>query len=440
MKLCSALLTISLLSVPPLTAQDEDATVTDTHFEITEVSNGSPPTPIDDERPKAPSLLSDSLKDIPDVIDYTYTEKEGLIDFNPIEPLHNTWKPIYKFYKDKMCVDLAIAYTSLYQRATAGLHHLEAAGDDFDFLGVWTIADKETAPHPSSIGFACESRAKWTSIPPRLLGENIGSLWGTVNTFSRYDYVLIQLWWEYHLIRKKFGFRLGKIDLTDYFNLYTFISSNFSFLDQGLTGDLTVNFPDNGLAVIVGYKPTDDTFLFAGIGDMNGDRRSMCLDTFFSEHEYFTAAEFSYKPKLCNLGEGNYNVMIWHSDPIKKKGVPASRGLAVSMEQELYCGLLPFVRYGYSDGRGTGIKHALGTGLGILNPFNRKDDEFSLGLIWGRPRDSRLCDQIMCETYYRLQLTHHIQISPDIEVIFHPSYNPKNDVIGVFSIRMRMNI
>lgn len=396
-----------------------------------------------DLTPKSSSeddILADSLKDIPDIIDYTYTEKEGLLKVNPLEPLHQVWRPIYLFYRDEMDIDLALAYTTLYQRATAGIGYEEAAGDDFDFYGLWTICDKDKTLHPSSVGFNFESRAKWTSIPPRQLAANIGSLWGTVNTFSREDFSLIQLWWEYHLIRKKFGFRLGKLDQTDYFNLYTFTSSNFSFLNQGLTGDLTIGFPDNGLGAIVGYKPTQETFIFAGIGDMNAVKTSMCLDTFFSDHEYFTAFEFSYKPQVPCQGEGNYNIMIWHSDEVKKKHIPASKGFAVSFEQEFRSGFTPFVRYGHSDGKNTGITDSLAAGFGIITPFRRKDDEFGFGFIWAKPRKHGLSDQMMCESYYRLQLTHHIQISPDIEVIFNPSYNPRHDVIGVFSLRVRATL
>jgi porin len=385
-------------------------------------------------------MLADSLKDIPDIIEYTYTEKEGLLNFHPLEPLHERWKPLYKFYRDKMHLDLAFAYTTLYQKATAGLKRTEAAGDDFDFYGVWTLCDYEKSKHPSSIGFNCESRAKWTAIPPRQLGANIGSLWGTVSAFSRYDFNLVQLWWEYHLIRKKFGFRVGKMDLSDYFNLYTFVSSNFSFLNNGLTGDLSIAFPNNGLSAILGYKPTKETFIFAAIGDMNGDKLSMSFDSFFSEHEYFTALEFSYKPKTPCQGEGNYNVMVWHADAIKRLRIPESKGFAISMEQEFRTGFLPFLRYGHSDGKGTGITDSLGAGFGVLRAFSRKDDEFGLGLIWAKPKNRDLRNQLMCETFYRLQLTHHIQITPDFEVIFNPTFNTKESMIGVFSIRMRMSI
>ncbi|MEM1282827.1 MAG: carbohydrate porin [Chlamydiota bacterium] len=425
-------------SPPPQNATEEEDVGNETANQGKGVEN-----PIHNLTPKSSTeddILADSLKDIPNIIDFTYTEKEGLLPIHPLKYLRKAWTPIYLFYRDELNVDLAVAYTTLYQRATTGIGYEEAAGDDFDFYGLWTICDKEKTLHPSSVGFAFEGRNEWTTIPPRLLGANIGSLWGTVNTFSLEEYSLIQLWWEYHIIRKKFGFRVGKLDQTDYFNLYTFISSNFSFLNEGLTTDLTIAFPDNGLGVIFGYKPTKETFFFASIGDMNAVKTSWCLDTFFTEHEYFKAFEFSYKPKVPCQGEGNYNVMIWHSDEVKKKHIPASQGFAVSLEQEFRTGFIPFLRYGHSDGKNTGITDSLATGFGVISPFRRKDDEFSFGIIWAKPRQNGLSDQMMCESYYRLQLTQHTQITPDVEVVFNPSYNPDHSMIGVFSIRFRVSL
>ena len=47
---------------------------------------------------------------------------------------------------------------------------------------------------------------------------------------------------------------------------------------------------------------------------------------------------------------------------------------------------------------------------------------------------------VLMPLYYRLQLTHHIQITPDIVVILTPSYTPTHDMIGVFSFRVRATL
>ncbi len=389
--------------------------------------------------PHKDHVFSGSLKTIPRELDVALAEKQGLLDWNPIEPLHEYWYRVYKYFKDNYNLELGTAYTTLYQRATSGITHQEAAGGDFDFFGEWIIADKQQL-HPCSIGFSSELRSRYTNIPPRLLGDAIGSLWGTTSVFSEYEYNLVQIWSKYHIIRKKFGFMLGKIDLTDYFNSYSFISSNSGFLNKGLTGDLTIAFPDNGLTLIMAYKPTEDSFIFGTIADANGDRTTFSFDTFFRKHEYFSAVEFAIKPKVCGWGTGIYNLMLWHRDARKEEFQPSTWGLAISCEQAIGDGLVPFVRYGYSDGDVTAVEHAIGTGFGIKEPFARKDDQFGFGMVWGRPRDEGLRDQFCFETYYRLQFTHHIEITPDIELFVNPTFNTHQGLIGVFSVRARVSL
>lgn len=391
------------------------------------------------------ALLGDTLKNIPDVLAENEEKHEGLFKWDPTEPIHKIWTKVDKRLEKNFNLNVGIAYTSLYQRATTKLHtpgkrfYQGAAGGDFDLFGVLTLVDY-TKCYPSSIGFASESRQKFSSIPPRLLGDNIGSLWGTVNTFNVQQYSLIQLWWEQHLIKDRFGFRLGKIDLTDYFDLYKFISSNFSFLSEALTDCLTIDFPSNGFGLVVGAALTRSLYIRAAIADANAIKTSMSFDTFFSLHEYFTAVEFGYKPKNKRFGNGNYNVTFWHSDARKKLHLPETKGIAFSFEQEIRKGIIPFVRFSFSDGKVRPVKQAISSGIGYVAPFSRKDDECAIGFAWGRPSQKNLQDQYLIEAYYRLQLTPHFQVSPDIQVLIHPTYNPKKDVIGVFGVRVRYDI
>lgn len=380
-----------------------------------------------------------SLKAIPDLLRFQDEKKKPLFKFNIIEPLHRKWYEAYKYLDKKYHLQLGFAYTSLYQRATTGLDGDEAAGGDFDFFGQWIINDKDSC-HPFSIGFFTEMRSKFTKIPPSDLGDAIGSLWGTVSTFNQQRYSLIQLWAEYHIIRKKFGFRIGKIDLTDYFNLYTFINTNFFFLNSGLTTELSTPFPSNGLSALLAYKPTKNSGILVAIADANGDKTTLSFDTFFSLHEYFTVIEYVYKPEFSNLGKGNYNVMLWHSDARKRLAIPSGWGYALSFEQEVGGGWLPFIRYGFSHGEIKRVRQSFSTGFGLLKPFSRDNDVYGFGVTWGEARDRKKRDQFVIETYYRLQLTPHIQISPDIEIFVNPTDNSEQSMIGVFGIRFRLDM
>ena len=63
---------------------------------------------------------------------------------------------------------------------------------------------------------------------------------------------------------------------------------------------------------------------------------------------------------------------------------------------------------------------------------------FGVGLAWGQPEDSSFRDQYVTELFYRFQVSSKIQITPGFQVIFDPSKNIDDDMIGIFGFRVRM--
>ncbi|MEC7839381.1 MAG: carbohydrate porin [Chlamydiota bacterium] len=377
---------------------------------------------------------SDPIKGVSQILEFAESEKQGILQWNPLDPLKKRWDNLNQFLQKKYRLELGTAYTTLYQKASEGITHDEAAGGDFDLFGICIVASD------LKLGFATEIRSRYTEIPPNLLGPAIGSLWKTTSTFSNYSYKLIRLWIDYQLIRDRLRFIAGKIDLTDYVYLYRFSSPNFNFIGQGMTSGLTIPIPSNGLTFLAEYKPTKDTAVIAQVADANGDKRTLSFDTFFNKHEYFSSIEFMYTPNLPSWGKGNYNLVFWYIDPRKDFLTRSSYGIAFTLEQECTEGIVPFLRYGYTNGKATTVQQFVTTGIGFLAPFSRKDDEYGIGYTWGHPSNGTLREQFSIETYYRLQLTHHIQITPDIQIYINPSNNPGENVIGVFSIRGRIDI
>jgi porin len=54
--------------------------------------------------------------------------------------------------------------------------------------------------------------------------------------------------------------------------------------------------------------------------------------------------------------------------------------------------------------------------------------------IFGTARD----DQYTIETYYRLQVLNHLQVTPDLQLLFNPAFNPDEDRVWIFSLRARL--
>jgi len=99
----------------------------------------------------------------------------------------------------------------------------------------------------------------------------------------------------------------------------------------------------------------------------------------------------------------------------------------------------PFVRLGYSrqDG-GQRVRFIAAGGAGIVL---RKSDFAGFAVSWSGPPDSSLRNQFTTEAYYRLQLTHNVQVTPGFQFTIHPSRTTETDTLWVVSVlRVRFSL
>ncbi len=330
-----------------------------------------------------------------------------------------------------------MAYTSLYQYAPDADGTKEAASGDLDILGTWNLWNKES-DHPGSIGFHTEYRHRYTHITPAELSENVGSLWRTIRGFNKKDFSLVEIWWEQQIYKEFFGFRVGKLNMKDYFNNYKFNSSNNYFFNSAFTDSPAIAFPGNGGGLVLASKPSKKFHIVAGIADANGEKTSLDNTFFFTSSRYFYAIEFGIKHNFENLGKGSYSLTVWHREERDKGNLPSDEGFAISLEQELTEKITPFVRYSCSDGDATEIQQLLSAGVGFVDVFGREKDFAGIGLAWGAPADKSLHDQYTMDTFYRFRVMDHIHVTPGFQLLINPSNNPDSDVDGIFAIRARI--
>ena len=100
--------------------------------------------------------------------------------------------------------------------------------------------------------------------------------------------------------------------------------------------------------------------------------------------------------------------------------------------------MLPFLRYGYSEGGGTPLRHLVAGGLGFKNIFGRPTDIIGVGVSWGEPIANELfVDQKAAEVYYRFHVADEIAFTPSLQYIKDPPLNITQDELYLFSIRGR---
>ena len=98
---------------------------------------------------------------------------------------------------------------------------------------------------------------------------------------------------------------------------------------------------------------------------------------------------------------------------------------------------VPFFRYAYAHCGLNDVRQNISFGAGLEEPFGQNSDLIGLGFSWGQPSDSALRDQYTFETFYRVHITPHTHLSPDLQVIINPSNAPSTDTVTVFGLRFR---
>jgi porin len=79
-----------------------------------------------------------------------------------------------------------------------------------------------------------------------------------------------------------------------------------------------------------------------------------------------------------------------------------------------------------------------GAGLADAHPFGRRGDMLAAALAFTRPSDLSKPHENIFESFYRLRLTEHSEIGPDVQVLVHPSNQPALRHTVILNTRMRI--
>jgi porin len=361
----------------------------------------------------------------------------GLVG-GPITQVGEAWRDFNERQRYLTRLDLGLAYTALYQSATTGRSPTSVAAGDFDFFGSWHLVGLEGST-AGRLGFQTEYRHDFGRGTPSTLNRSFGSILRTTSGFNTHDFTLRQLWWQQELADGRLMFRAGKITQSDFFSTGRFRSANFFFLNQAFASALAVPFPDSGLGAVGFAFPREDLYVGVGFGEADPEDTQTGFSNFFEDNDFFTAAEVGFLTDLDGLGPGTYRFTFSHTDGVEDAGQPSGWSLSLSFDQQLGEQFVPFFRYSFTDRAGlTTISQIMTAGVGVLNPFGNEGDVCGLAFAWAQPDERNLDDEYVIEAFYRIQLTPTLQITPDYQIIIDPAFNPKEDVVGVFGLRFRI--
>ena len=393
--------------------------------------------PSESDRGDARDLFTSSPDDVLSYLTDMRFDRSSVTQYDPFTLLRGETRKMNNRLDKAARIRLGFALTSVYQYATWAKGPKNAASSDFDFFGRWRpLQTRET------LGFVIfQAEARWsqlTDIAPQDLSVSIGSLWGTSNGFSDNLIRLKQIYWQQFLLDNTLSYRIGKLDQSAVFNTNRMQSDNLYFLNAAFSDNPTMAYPDNGLGGDVLWRPHNLVYFGYGISLTNEQFLESSADPLLADAEWFTALEVGFTPWFDDLGGGKYRLTAWHTSATKSSMAPASTGFALSCDQDFGSKWLGFLRYGYSDGHLTETDMIVSGGLAFKQVLGKMDDIAGVGAAWGRPSDPTARDQFVAEAFYRLQLTPAIQVTPDAQLIVHPSFSPQQSTVWVLGVRVRI--
>lgn len=332
---------------------------------------------------------------------------------------------------------LGIAHTMLLQQASGGPGHRTAASGDLDLLAKWTAIGAGTKD-TGILAFAAEYRYQIGDLPPSALGSEIGTLLGTTNGFSERPMTVKEAYYDQRLFEDRFRLAIGRIDPENLFGGHRLQSANTFFFNKAFSTNPTVAYPGSGFAAVALVKPAPWMYIDGGITDANGKVTVGNFEGFFEDHEYLTFAETGLTPMIDGVGAGRYRLAVWHLDSREDAARPSDRGFTLSFDQDIGEALTCFIRYGHADGDVTGVTDSVQGGAGIKDVLG-DDNMFGVAAAWSRPADDTERDEKVLEIFQRFQMTETVQFTVGAEMIVDPSNAPDDDVLGVFSARLRVS-
>ena len=381
----------------------------------------------------------------PDQVDNLIADDEEtisrLIERRLLDPYFG-WK---ERLQEKHGLSFGIDYSMAYLGASDSPAEAEdrASSGMIRLYGSWDLVGRESG-NTGTFVWKVEHRHGYTTVPASAFGFNLGYAGLIEPPFSDQGLRWTNLYWRQRWNEGRIAAVAGFLDATDYLDVYALASPWTGFLNFAFsTGTLTIPVPnDAALGVGVGGMVSESIFLIGGLTDRNADPTAPFdgFGTFVDDNEYFKSVEIGWTPSHDRLYLDNAHVAFWHADERMEAGESSGWGLNVSFTRYLEKKWFPFVRAGYAKDGGALMQKSVSVGFGY-QPVP-KGDVLGVGFNWGEPNEDTfepgLRDQYTAEVYFRWQLTPRLAITPDLQLLVNPAFDPNQDRIWVFGVRARL--
>lgn len=381
-----------------------------------------------------------------------HTGKDNLIDFPALEGFYKKLDGARANVHKSTGMKGVFFHSTVYQFASDSL----PGQDDYGvatitgLYGTWDAVDKA---NPSAGQFSFGLEARWgygDRLTPVELGTaGIGSATGTVDPYGEQSRttVLREAFWHQGSPQQGWNYRIGKITPDRLLTSSDHIDPVSLFFPVGSGGAPSIAFPDSGFGAAAGLFPSDKFRVGVVVADAAGDRTNMGD---IGQGNFFKAIEAQVQLFKPLTEKGGYSTFtLWHTDgtddpeDAKDSSTGASGwGYFIKLEKELTSNgkNIGMIRFGKSFDDSAVYKEQGSiryVRLDPADPFGLGDDHFGIAVSYVKPIVNPFDrDEWGIDMFYRFNLVDRVQFSFGYQVIFDPTFNPDDDTINVFSLRL----
>jgi len=358
-------------------------------------------------------------------------------------------------------IQLGAFYSQLYQHASEtrpGAPYDSANGYWAGLLFRWTALDRGGDYEGSLVvNLGMRNSIGNHAVPAGFGVPIVGAAWSNYE-FTSWDTnspKVEDLFWE-QWFGRDFNVRVGNQIPTAVYNFSRFKDARVSFTSSPFAFHEIIPYPTFGLGASFRARPLgqeSELYMVGTLNDMNGEPAANGLDwsTFFQYHQYFYGTEIGYRWRRPNGEFDHLHLDLFYADQRSTRNAATSPnkaggGFRVYGEKQMG----PYVAFGgytYNTAQGGGIsatvtRQLVTAGLAYLNPLNVRG-ELALGLMWTQPFENIFTfgqrNQTGWEVYWRMLVTPNLWITPGLQVVYNPSFNPGVNTIYIPDIKFRLS-
>ncbi len=372
-------------------------------------------------------------------LDEIFSPHTGMFRVPLVDGPINGLLDIQRQIEEDLGLRIGFAYTQLYQQASGGPGDRWGMAGDADLLFDWALVGRGT----DDVGrffFSVEERFRFASdITPAQLSGEIGSVVGTGGPFNNRGLVIRDAFWEQRLLGARLRVLAGRAAPDDYVGAHRLASANFAFFNASVAGNPTMAAVGHGPLALVSIHPTD--YFYATLGGANAYSvtTQSSISSLFDEGRIYGFGEVGVTSDVERLGPARLAFTGWNMPARELDGLPSDWGFSITVEQYVGDRLWFYGRYGYAnEGLLTGIDRHMAAAVAVDGLLGSPDNLTGLGVGYAVPASDDLRDQKSVELFHLFQLTEHTQLSAGAQAIIDPANAPDDDVVGIFSLRLRV--